>query len=201
MVFGTSLSDPGNAFALRGGTNTPPDYLLDPLLIPSAPYAGAAITLAMVRHGSSSLHAAVVSPAACAQRSWRGIAGDELRRRGRARPRGRVESEPASAGGRVSRAGGWRRAIQQPVRDRNGGQRYSRRACHLCQRGRKPGASAVLEEANVSIANAIVTLYGAGAREFLVWRAPDVGLTPAIRALDHMSPGAAFLGKAVDGRL
>ena len=39
VVFGTSLSDPGNAFALRGGTNTPPDYDIDPLLVPSAPYA------------------------------------------------------------------------------------------------------------------------------------------------------------------
>jgi len=39
VVFGTSLSDSGNAFALRGGANTPPDYLVDPLLIPSAPYA------------------------------------------------------------------------------------------------------------------------------------------------------------------
>ena len=39
VVFGTSLSDSGNAFALRGGTNTPPDYDLDPLLVPTAPYA------------------------------------------------------------------------------------------------------------------------------------------------------------------
>src|SRR6476620_3595990 len=39
VAFGASLSDSGNAFALRGGTNTPPDYLLDPLLVPSAPYA------------------------------------------------------------------------------------------------------------------------------------------------------------------
>src|SRR5690349_16052789 len=39
VTFGTSLSDSGNAFALRGGTNTAPDYLLDPLLVPSAPYA------------------------------------------------------------------------------------------------------------------------------------------------------------------
>ena len=39
VVFGTSLSDSGNAFALRGGANTPPDYLLNPLLVPSAPYA------------------------------------------------------------------------------------------------------------------------------------------------------------------
>ena len=38
VVFGTSLSDSGNAFALRGGTNTPPDYDLNPLLIPNAPY-------------------------------------------------------------------------------------------------------------------------------------------------------------------
>ena len=36
VVFGTSLSDPGNAFALWGGTNTPP---ADPFLVPSAPYA------------------------------------------------------------------------------------------------------------------------------------------------------------------
>ena len=38
VVFGTSLSDSGNAFALRGA-NTPPDYLVNPLLIPDAPYA------------------------------------------------------------------------------------------------------------------------------------------------------------------
>ena len=39
VVFGTSLSDSGNAFALHGDANTPPDYLVDPLLVPSAPYA------------------------------------------------------------------------------------------------------------------------------------------------------------------
>src|SRR5689334_9191725 len=39
VVFGTSLSDPGNAFALVGDQGTPPDFMLNPLLIPSAPYA------------------------------------------------------------------------------------------------------------------------------------------------------------------
>ncbi len=39
VVFGTSLSDPGNAFALVGDANTPHDFDLNPLLIPSAPYA------------------------------------------------------------------------------------------------------------------------------------------------------------------
>lgn len=32
VVFGTSLSHPGNAFAMWGVTNTPPDYLLDPFM-------------------------------------------------------------------------------------------------------------------------------------------------------------------------
>src|SRR3954462_15770370 len=39
VVFGASLSDSGNAFALRGGTNTAPDYQMDPLFVPAVPYA------------------------------------------------------------------------------------------------------------------------------------------------------------------
>lgn len=39
VVFGTSLSDSGNAFALVGDQSTPPDFTLNPLLVPRAPYA------------------------------------------------------------------------------------------------------------------------------------------------------------------
>src|SRR5258708_36852098 len=39
VAFGDSLSDPGNAFALVGGTNTPPDYSVDFFLVPDQPYA------------------------------------------------------------------------------------------------------------------------------------------------------------------
>jgi phospholipase/lecithinase/hemolysin len=39
VVFGTSLSDAGNAFVLWGTASTPSDYQLDPLLVPTAPYA------------------------------------------------------------------------------------------------------------------------------------------------------------------
>ena len=35
VVFGTSLSDSGNAFALVGDAGTPPDFTLNPLLIPT----------------------------------------------------------------------------------------------------------------------------------------------------------------------
>jgi phospholipase/lecithinase/hemolysin len=39
VVFGDSLSDSGNAFALQGITTTPPYDTLDPLLIPGSPFA------------------------------------------------------------------------------------------------------------------------------------------------------------------
>ena len=35
----TACRTPGNAFALRGAASTPPDYGLDPFLVPAAPYA------------------------------------------------------------------------------------------------------------------------------------------------------------------
>ena len=52
---------------------------------------------------------------------------------------------------------------------------------------------AVLHAANVSIAVNLQRLYAAGARRFLVWKVPDIGRTPALRALDQANPGAAQL--------
>ena len=39
IIFGDSLSDPGNAFALTGEQSVPPYDTLDDFLVPSAPYA------------------------------------------------------------------------------------------------------------------------------------------------------------------
>src|SRR5215471_8747932 len=39
VVFGTSLSAPGNGFAIYGELNTPREFLGSDLLVPSAPYA------------------------------------------------------------------------------------------------------------------------------------------------------------------
>jgi phospholipase/lecithinase/hemolysin len=65
------------------------------------------------------------------------------------------------------------------------------------QTGGFPAALPVLEAALTSIALNIRTLYAAGAREFLVWLPPNVGLTPAIQMLDQISPGAAQLATAL----
>ena len=51
----------------------------------------------------------------------------------------------------------------------------------------------ILEEASVAIAQNVAALHAAGARHFLIWRAPNVGQAPAIRALDSYSPGAMQL--------
>ena len=187
VVFGTSLSDPGNAFALRGGTNTAPDYLVDPLLVPSAPYARGG------HHFSNG--ATWVEQFA---RST-GLAGS-------------VRPAFASASGATNFAVGGARAREDGVNlnlleqvqtflAQSGGAAPAD-ALYVIEMGGNDlrdalvaftsgGAGPILQDAIGSIAQAVFTLHAAGARNFLVWRAPNVGLTPAIRSL---GPNAIALG-------
>ena len=198
VVFGTSLSDSGNAFALRGGTNTPPDYNLSPLLVPNAPYArgghhfsnGAtwveqfarALGLAgTVRpaYGSDSPLAtnyAVGAARAC------DAPGDE-----NVNLADQVAAFLADSSGvapsdalYVIEMGG------NDVRD------AIVAALGVLQRGGTfqqavQAAAPILACAQQAIQTAIVTLQQAGAKQILVWTVPNPGLTPAIRSL---GPGA-----------
>jgi phospholipase/lecithinase/hemolysin len=65
------------------------------------------------------------------------------------------------------------------------------------QTGGFPAAQAVLQQALASISQNMQVLYGAGARQFLVWLPPNVALTPALRTLEHASPGVAQLATAL----
>jgi len=47
-----------------------------------------------------------------------------------------------------------------------------------------PDPTVIIGAALASIGNNVGKLYGAGARKFLIWNAPDLGRTPAIRRLD-----------------
>ena len=51
----------------------------------------------------------------------------------------------------------------------------------------------VIQEALAAIAFNIERLYAAGARQFLIWSAPNLALTPAIRYLNSVAPGTAQL--------
>ncbi len=193
VVFGTSLSDSGNAFALRGGTNTPPNYLLDPLLVPGAPYA---------RGGHHFSNGA----------TWVEQFARSLRLAGSVRPAFASDSLKAT-----NYAVGAARAyddgrnfnlsnqVQAFLADHGGGvptdalyvvemgSNDIRDAIVAYQTGGPAAAQAILQKAIASIANNIQVLYQAGAREFLVWLPPNLALTPALRMLDQVSPGAAQL--------
>jgi phospholipase/lecithinase/hemolysin len=189
VVFGTSLSDSGNAFALRGGVNTPPDYLVNPLLIPSAPYAKGGHHFA---NGGTWIEQLARS---------RGLAGS-------VRPAFLAASAAAT-----NYAVGAARAYDDGVNVNLSAQVdafleasagvASPHALYVVEMGGNDvrdalmayptGHVAVIEQALSSIAVNIGRLYRAGARHFLVWNAPNPALTPALRYLDTTMPGTALL--------
>jgi phospholipase/lecithinase/hemolysin len=198
VVFGTSLSDPGNAFALRGGVNTPPDYDLNPLLIPNAPYMrgghhfsnGAtwveqfARSLGLagtVRPAYGSESPIATNYAVGAARSC-DAPGDEnvnladqvaafLARMGNVAPSDALYA--IEMGGNDVRD-----AIAAALGVLRGGGTLQQAV---------QAAAPILACAQQGIQTAMVTLQQAGAQHFLVWTVPNLGLTPAIRSL---GPGA-----------
>jgi phospholipase/lecithinase/hemolysin len=189
VVFGTSLSDPGNAFVLAGDAATPPDFMLNPLLVPSAPYArgghhfsdGAtwveqyARSVGLgdsVRPALATTDPAVTNHAVGAARAYNDGVNFNLSRQ--------VDAFLQRAGGVASP-----RALY--VIEMGGND--IRDAFQLYATG--GDGAPVLGQALASIAANIKRLYVAGAREFLVWAAPNVGLTPALRMLGPAAQGLA----------
>jgi phospholipase/lecithinase/hemolysin len=192
VVFGTSLSDSGNAFALRGGTNTPPDYLLYPLLVPSAPYARGGHLFSngatWVELFARSLGlAGSVRPAFASS----GTATNYAVGAARAREDGVNVNLSAQVETFLQQAGGVAPPDALYVIEMGGNDIRDAIVAY------PNGSGAILQDAGIAIATNIGRLYSAGARNFIVWRAPDVGVTPAIRALDRIKPGAKTLATAL----
>jgi phospholipase/lecithinase/hemolysin len=193
VVFGTSLSDSGNAFALRGGTSTPPDYDVDPLLVPGTPYAAGG------HHFTNGA-------------TWVEQFARPLGLSGSVRP------AFASTGTATNFAVGGARAYDDGINlnlgsqvdvflQQSGGMAPST-GLYVIEMGSNDirdalvafpvgGHGVILQAANVAIAASVQRLYAAGARNFLVWRPPNVALTPAIRRLDMIRPGTAQLATAL----
>lgn len=176
VVFGTSLSDPGNAFALVGGTNTPPDWSVDPFLVPDRPYARGGHHFSngatwIKQYAQPRGLSASVNPA------FRGAS---------------AKASNYAVGGARARAvaNNVHLALQVGSFLRDAGGVASPQALYVVEMGGNDlrdallagpaGAGPILEDAVTSIVTNIWTLYGAGARKFLVWNAPNLGLTPAI---------------------
>ena len=179
VVFGTSLSDPGNAFALGAGQNTPPAYDLDTFLVPGAPYArgghhfsnGATWIeqYAQSRGLAGSVRGAFVSSDPGATNF--AIGGARARNFG-------VTNLSVQVGAFLQRVGGMAPSDALYVVEM--GPNDIRDAIAAYAANDIAGGNAILQEAIGAIETSVGMLYGAGARQFLIWRAPDIGLTPAV---------------------
>ena len=205
VVFGTSLSDPGNAFALRGGTSAPPDYDMNPLLVPNAPYArgghhfsdGATWVEQLARsfglagtvrpaYGSDSPIATNYAVGAARACDAPGEGNVNLADQIHAFLADTGILAPSDAL-YVIEIGG------NDVRDAIAAALGVLQAGGTLQQAVQ-AAGPVLACAQQATQAAIVTLEQAGAQHFLVWTVPDLGLTPAIRSL---GPGAMALATSV----
>lgn len=195
VVFGDSLSDPGNLFALGQGENTPPYGSLDPLLIPDKPYA----------KGGHHFSNGATWVEQFARTS--GLAGNT-------RPAFQgsgTEATNYAVGGARARAD--ETNVNLPIQvetflDVFGGAAPSD-ALYVIEFGGNDirdalaafaaGAdgSVIITDALTAIGTNIGVLYAAGARKFLVWNAPDLRLTPAIRTLDSITPGAGQIAENI----
>lgn len=189
VVFGDSLSDPGNAFALVGGTNTPPDYSVDFFLVPDKPYARGGHHFS---NGPTWIEQLAQSEglARNAQPAFRGSsAGAANYAVGAARAR--------DDGSQINLT----HQVDRFLQDFNGaapaGALY---VIEIIGNDIRDVAAtqdpSIIASALGAVQTNIIKLYTAGARKFLVWNAPKVAVTPAIRMADFFFPGTAA---AVDG--
>lgn len=185
VVFGDSLSDPGNLFALEGGANTPPYTSLDQLLIPDSPYA---------RGGHHFSNGA----------TWVEQLARPLGLAGNTRPAFQgsgTEATNYAVGGARAHEDGINVNLQAQVTaflNAVGGAAPAD-ALYVVEFGSNDirdalaaGAAGgpILEGALTAVGSNIGVLYAAGARKFLVCNAPDISLTPAVLTLDKFTPGA-----------
>ena len=194
VVFGDSLSDPGNAFALNGGqTVSPPDYGMSGVtngipdvisLVPDAPYSSHRFSNG--RTWIEDFAVAVGLP----QSARPAFVGSDGRASNYA-----VGGATASGTSAVDLSGQVDNFFLDFDVLKKGAPSD---ALYVIEIGGNDVRAAlvagpsVINLALTSVAQNIQKLYGAGARHFLVWSAPDVGRTPALQRLNtFVAPGIA----------
>jgi len=200
VIFGDSLSDPGNAFALNGGqTISPPDYGMSGVtngipdvisLVPDAPYSSRRFSNG--RTWIEDFAAAVGLPHSARPAVTGALIGEDGRASNYAVGGATAADLSASGGSQFPLS------VQVNLFLSDVGGRAPADALYVVEIGGNDVRAAlvagpgVINLAVTSVAQNIQRLYGAGARHFLVWSAPDVGRTPALRRLNtFVAPGIA----------
>ena len=209
VAFGASLTDSGNAFIWLSepanqncGTplNVPPYDALDDLLVPDGPYArggdhfsngatwveGLARYLALAGNARPALQNTGMKASNYAVGGARAVANYPCRFNLPAQVGTYLADFPQTSARTlvVIEIGG------NDVRD----------ALVAAASGQDP--SPYIQNAIVSLSTNILQLYGHGAKTFLILNVPDIGKTPAVRALGPAAvAGAHFLSNAYNGGL
>lgn len=185
IVFGDSLSDPGNAFVLLKTVDVPPFTSL----IPSAPYAVGALHFSngptWVEQLALREHTLSAGPALLIPRIFSNYAVGGAR----ARHEGNY-GLGAQVGLFVLDSGGHGPADAVYVVFVGGNDMRDALAALAIDPSGATSAD-IVQLALIAIRDNILTLYSAGARKLLVANAPDLALTPAVRLRGPGAQGAA----------
>ncbi len=213
VVFGDSLSDPGNAYALSGRHLKPPYESLDEFLVPDAPYARGGNHFSNGKTWIEQL-ATPLGLKRSARPAFSGANQNKLRRSNYAVGGARAYNDGSNinltdqVNAFFSDTGG-----VAPVNSLYvimiGGNDVRDAIAALSIDPNGTISAQLINDALTAISDNIISLYGLGARSFLIANAPDLSLTPAIQRLDTFSPGAmmaaailsAQFNAALDGLL
>ncbi len=205
VVFGDSLSDPGNDFALINKQNMPPYDNIDPVtVIPHEPYAkgghhysnGATWVEQFARLRGLAQYVAPAWKSAGTKAANYAVGG------GRAYDDHINKNLPQQVSQFLADVGGKAPSDALYVFEFGGNDIRDMLTT---------GDFNLINVGLISIQDNILALYRSGATKFLVWNVPDLSLTPAIMALDSVKPGTKagvlllvnsynwYLGTLLDG--
>jgi len=200
VVFGDSLSDPGNAFAFLHQNATPPDFGLNSLLVPSAPYAigghhftnGDTWVEQLAARFGIGRYALPAFASANPHAMNFAVATARARDDGTCGANPTPDCHPSLAlliALFLQKTGGVAPPGALYVIQVGGNDVRDALAAAAGNPPDPAGAAFILQSAGQGIANGVAALYAAGARHFLVWNVPAQALTPAARLLERSIPG------------
>jgi phospholipase/lecithinase/hemolysin len=199
VVFGDSISDTGNAFAVTGEPGVPPDFGLDAFLLPSTAYArgGHHLTNGATWVEQLARPLGLARSVQPALRSSSPFALNFAAATTRARTTATNPSFALLVAAFLQKTGGVAPADALYAIELGG--HDVRDALEVALGGGNP--LPILQAGAAAIGNNIRTLYAAGARNFLVWTVPDVGRLPSILAIPGASGPATVFTQVFNGLL
>ncbi|MEW8048781.1 MAG: SGNH/GDSL hydrolase family protein [Candidatus Thiodiazotropha sp.] len=196
VVFGDSLSDPGNAFFLTGVNLKPPYETLDDLLIPDAPYARGGDHFS---NGATWIEqlAKKIDLGDSVKPAFKGKNGKKLKKTNYAvgGARARDDGININLNLQLSAFLGDARGVA-PMDALYvialGGNDVRDAVAALSVDPTGQASRDILQDALMALGDSIIALHSAGATKLLIVNAPDLSLTPAIQRLDSQFPGTAL---------